>query len=158
MPSPISVEFKGLKELQAELEALPEKTGKAVLRKGLRDAGDLIKKAMVHFAPKDTGFLSEHFKTGTKIFKEAISGLVWIGPQGRVYYPFRGDKSRGVSTGRYAKSGGLVPAISVARFCEFGTVKETKRPFMTQAFDQNANKAIDIFVESINESLDEAGK
>lgn len=140
----VEIKIDGLKELQAQLEALPPKTAQKTLRQGLVKAGLVIRDAMVRLAPRDTGFLAEHFNMKSRVSRKDISGSIMIGPNSKAVYP----KSGGAK-------GGRISAVSVAGFLEWGTVKQSKQPFMTQAADQNFEKAVDTLIDSINESLSE---
>jgi HK97 gp10 family phage protein len=142
----VTVEVKGLKELQEKLEELPLKLAKKDLRSALRAGATLIKKAMIALAPRDTGFLSQHFSIKTKIKTgEEIAGSAFIGPQGKINYPKTSEGKKGI--------GRRIAVATVARFLEFGTIKMSKKPFMTQAIDSNKSDAIDAIAKRLSEVM-----
>ncbi len=154
----ISVEIKGLSDLQLALEELPKKIADKGLRKSLKAGGAPIKNGMVSLAPKETGFLSEHFGVRVKISRDGVSGSAFIGPQGKIDYPaFASGAYRLLrkAGGKLAKRGKIAVA-SVARFLEFGTSKMAKKPFMTQAFESHQSDALDAIVKGLTTAVSEA--
>lgn len=143
----------GLQELQRKLEELPRDVARRVLREPMTNAANLVKEAMVNLAPKDSGFLAEHFNAKFRIKRGELAGTAFIGPAGHVYYPGRGSKERGTSTGKNPKRGGLVPVVSIARFLEFGTSKMAAKPFMRPAFESTKGAAIDVITQGVREAL-----
>lgn len=153
----VTVEVKGLDELQRKLEEMAPAVAKKVIRTTLREVGQGLAERMAAAAPKgppDPGFLSEHF--GVKVGYARggdLAGSAYVGPQGRMYYPDRGELSRGLATGKYAHKGGVVPVASVARFLEFGTSKMPAHPFMTAAFDGYEDEALEQIIADIKEEI-----
>src|SRR6266853_6782412 len=133
MADEITVEIKGLAELQKSLEALPEKVGEKNLRAALRAGGNVFKQAMVQNAPKDSGFLSEHISVSTRLQNDELAGTCKIGPNGKKVYP------------RNPKWPSRTAAL-VARWLEFGTSKMAKKPFVTQSFETQKQNAVDAVV------------
>lgn len=153
-----TITIKGLDELQKRLEALPRNVQIKVMRGPMTDAANVVKEAMVQLAPKESGFLSEHFNAKFRAKRGELAGSAFIGPAGKMYYPNRGSKDRGVSTGKHPHKGGLVPVASVARFDEFGTSKHRAHPFMRQAFEMTKDKALEVITEGIRSALASEGK
>lgn len=159
----VTVEVKGLSELEAKLEALPVKVAKRGLRKALRDGGNIFKGAMFTLAPRwvgpggpPSGFLAEHFGVKIKMERNELAGTAYIGPQGKVDYPdFESGAYRIKRVGSKIKKVGRIAVATVARFLEFGTSKMAKKPFMTQAFDSYKQAALDAVTESLKESLED---
>lgn len=151
----VNVEVKGLDDLQAKLEALPEKLAAKSLRSALRDAAALMVSAFVAFAPRRTGFLAQHFGMNIHIRKEDLAGAVVIGPLGHVDYP---DADGGYTLKKKkngkARKVGRIAVASVARYLEFGTKNIEKRPFMTPAWESHKQVALDVIVKNLQDGLE----
>lgn len=150
----VEVKITGMDELQKKLEELPKKIGDNIFRRALKSAAKIVINAMVALAPKDTGFLSEHFGTRTRIQRQNIAGSIFIGPEGKIDYP---DTDGGYRVKINAKGNtrkvGRVSVVSVARFLEYGTVKEKKVPFMSQAFEATKEQALNQIIDAIKDAL-----
>lgn len=149
----ITVEVKGLSELQKNMEELPAKVSKKGLRQALKKGGLIIRDAFVSSAPRDTGFLSEHFNMRMKINREELAGSIFIGPQGKVDYPAYASGAYNIrrrKNGKVAKAG-RVAVATVARFLEYGTSKMGKKPFMTQAFESFKLQALNAITEVLTQ-------
>jgi HK97 gp10 family phage protein len=135
-----TVEIKGLDQLQAALEELPEKVAKRGLRQSLRAGGSVIKDGMISGAPQESGFLSEHIDVKTRLRADELAGSAFIGPNGKMVYP---------------RKPGWPPrtAALVARWLEFGTSRIAKKPFMTQAFETRKQDALDAIVSKLRDAL-----
>lgn len=150
---PETITIRGLDELQKTLEELPADVSKKVMREPLTAAAAEMREAMFAMAPKDTGFMAEHFNAKFRISGKNTEGHAFIGPAGRVYYPNRGSKEAGTATGRRPRRGGLVPVVSVARFLEFGTSRMKPRPFMRPAFEAHKESVMNVIVQGIRDAL-----
>jgi HK97 gp10 family phage protein len=157
MSDGVTVKFSGLDELQKELASLPLEVSRKVVRGSLKEGAEEMREGMHKNAPKDSGFLSEHFNVKVRVSTDEIAGSAFIGPAGKMYYPGRGSKDKGVATGRYPHKGGLVPVASVARFLEFGTSKMPAHPFMRQTFDQLKMPVFNTIVSEIKSILQKKG-
>jgi HK97 gp10 family phage protein len=161
MPKTVTFEIKGLSELQDKLESLPKKIANKILRQTLKDAGEIIRRAMARLAPQDTGFLEQHFSTRTKIKRADIAGSAFVGPDGKIDYPLNSLGSYETirkKNGKVKRNIGRVAVATVARFLEFGTSKMAAKPFMTQAFESTKQQAVDKIVSDLNQLLQDAGK
>lgn len=154
----VTLNLTGLKELQEALENQLPSVAKKIVRQSLRDAAKLVKDAIVEMAPKDTGFLSEHFNIQMRVEKNGIAARAFVGPVRKAYYPGVGSRSAGVSTGKRPKKGGALPVVSVARFQEYGTSRMAAHPFMRPAFMATAQAAVDKIIEGIRKSLAKLGR
>jgi HK97 gp10 family phage protein len=156
----LTVEVKGLDELQEKLEALPYKVAKRGLKSTLYRAADIVKKAMMALAPKDTHFLEEHFniKVGQPrgaVNADALAMYAYIGPQGKIDYPAYASgayKIKRTKTGK-ARKVGRIAVATVARFLEFGTSKMAKKPFMTAAYESTKGAALTKIQEGLTEAV-----
>jgi len=158
MADDITVEIRGLDELQAALEQLPKKIADKGLRSSLKMGAKPIQEAMHANAPKDTGFLAEHFGTRVKISRDLVSGSAFIGPQGKIDYPAYGSGAYRLirkASGKIKKVGKIAVA-TIARFLEFGTAKMAKKPFMTQAFESNKDAALGAIVHGLTVAVSDA--
>lgn len=154
----ITMEIKGLAELEQALEELPEKVAKKGLRAGLQEGAAPIEAGMVAGAPKDSGFMSEHFNTKLKIARDGLSGSAFIGPQGNIDYPAYTSGAYNIirtARGRVKKVGSIAVA-TVVRFFEFGTSKMAKKPFMTQAFETLKDTALGAIIARLTQAVAEA--
>jgi HK97 gp10 family phage protein len=153
------VQFKviGLDELQRKMEALPEKVARRGLRKALLVGGEVFKYAMHTGAPKDTGFLAEHFGVKVKIDHDQLSGTAYVGPQGKIDYPRFASGAYAIKriSGKVKKVG-RIAVVTVARFLEFGTHKMAKKPFMTQAFETQKENALKVVANALGEVIEDA--
>lgn len=149
----VTVDVKGLSQLQANMEALPQKVAKKGLRAALKRGGLVIRDAMVALAPKDTGFLAEHFNMRMKIMRDDLAGSIFIGPQGKIDYPAYASGAYNIKrrkNGKLAKLG-RVAVATVARFLEFGTSRSAKKPFMTQAFESYKARALEAITAALRD-------
>lgn len=158
MPKVVEVEIKGLKELQETLEKMPDKMASRVLRFALTKAGEIMKATMVRLAPKDTGFLAEHFNIKGKVKRKGIEGSVFVGPQGKIDYPKNGTYRKLLNRKGKEYSSGRIPVVAVASFLEFGTTKMVKRPFLTQAFDAAKALCLNAIVDGIKQGIADSEK
>lgn len=153
----ITWKMTGLEELQKTMEEIPLKISRQVLRGTLKEAGEDLKEALVVAVPdstdRATGFLSEHFDVRIRVKSNELEATAFVGPQGHMYYPDRGEAKRGVSTGKFPKKGGLVPVASVARFLEFGTKKMRPHPFMSTTFEAKKESLLNKIIQGIRDAL-----
>jgi HK97 gp10 family phage protein len=141
--------------LQYALEQKVKADAKAAVKSALLAGGTIFKDAVVANAPKDTGFLEEHFDLKLSFRgSDGTSGTAYVGPQGKVDYP---DKDGGWRTklnrrGKKYKVG-RIPVATVARFLELGTSKMRARPFMSQAFESVKSSVMDAVIAKLREVL-----
>lgn len=159
MPGVVTVNIKGLDELQKKLEEVPRKISRRILKTALKNAAKLMIQAMAAMAPKDTGFLAEHFGMRIKLERGDIAGSAFVGPEGKIDYPNEdgGYRQKVSAKGKHFNIG-RIPVVAVARFLEFGTRFMTKRPFMTQAFETTKERALNTIIEEIKTALEQETK
>lgn len=154
----VEITFTGLDELQQALTDLPRKVAEKGLRVSLKAGAAPIEAAMVTLAPKNTGFLAEHFSTKIKMAHDQLSASAFIGPKGKVDYPMylsgaykiiRNAKGKAIKIGKVA-------VATIARFLEFGTSKMSKKPFMTQAFESNKEAALGLIIQGLATAVGQA--
>lgn len=163
MADAVTVKITGLEELREKLESLGPKLMKKVVR-GLKEAGEDFVAAFAENAPKDSGFLSEHFAAKIVFNKvDALRSYVRVGP----------------TTDKYVNRGkSALPASVVAEILEFGRapkgqgrsragglgkrrfnspeLKTAINPFMSQTFEQLKEYAGAKIETAIRESLAES--
>jgi HK97 gp10 family phage protein len=153
----ITVKITGLSEIQKKLEALPEKVAKKGIRSALLMAAEHIRKVIVAYAPKDTGWLSEHFNIKIRAFHGFLASIAHVGPDAHASYPMsHGFGSRG------GKRRTPPAVIAVAGFQEFGWIRNGKRiqakPFMRPAFTAAREKATEIIIDELRRALEESAR
>ena len=148
----VTVEVKGLDQLQAKLEQLPEKVAKKYLRAAVRAGATVIKNAMAQLAPRQSGFEADHIDIRTRATRDALAMTATIGPNTKIVRPERVGKisKHGKTKGREWRQW---TAVIVARFLEFGTSSHAKKPFLTQAFESNKQEALDAITEKLRDAL-----
>jgi HK97 gp10 family phage protein len=152
----VTVNVKGLDELQKRLDAAPAKLGKKSLKDAVKAGCNVIRNSIIQFAPKRSGFLAKHFGSKVRLYNGVLAASGFIGPQGKMDYPDEngGYRIKRNKKGR-ARKVGRVAVASVARFLEFGTSKMGHRPFMTQAFERDKFTAMNAMTEKLKEGLDD---
>jgi len=153
----VTVKITGLAELQKALEEVPKEVSKKVLRKSLTAAAKVVREAMVDHAPKDTGFLEDHFNIKFKSHKRDIAASAFIGPDGKAVYPKQLPKGMQGPNAANSRQR-TIKVVSVARFLEFGTSKMGAKPFMTQGFENAKDNALEIIIDGIKDALEESTK
>ena len=162
----ITVEIKGLDELQRKLEELPLRVAKKGLRRALAVGAQVFKYAMYTLAPRysggnsniPSGFLAEHFGVRVSLGRDPLTGTAYIGPDGKMDYPDEGGgyRSRLIKKTGKLKKVGRVAVATVARLLEFGTSKMAKKPFMTQAFESKKADVISVVANALAEAIEDA--
>jgi HK97 gp10 family phage protein len=137
----VTTKITGLAELQTNLEALPEKMARTGLKNALRAGAAYVRSMMVANAPKETGFMAEHFDVKLRMRGDALAGSAFIGPNSKALYP--GRKSNWASR----------TARLVAGWLEFGTKDRPKNPFMTQAWEGSKEGALAEIIDDLRETL-----
>jgi HK97 gp10 family phage protein len=137
----ITVKVEGLKEIQAKLAALPLELERHAVRKALKAAGEVVALAVQEPTPVDTGLLASSVQTTESFEKQQARAYVGFGRQSYV-----------------------------ARWIEFGFrllghkpkkkfIKQiAPHPFMRQAYEESANKAVDTFAEVMRVEAEKAAK
>jgi HK97 gp10 family phage protein len=162
----VTVNIKGLAELQKKLEEQLPKDARLALRIALAAGGGDVKRAMHDAAPEEeggqsTGFLKKHINVKTRLSNNGMTGRAFIGPSADAFYPARKGKEGSVTfrtrLGRkitfFSKHAGGVTAAMVARWLEFGTRKMHARPFMTEAWEKSKASALAHIIAKLKEQL-----
>jgi hypothetical protein len=135
------------KELEAALERLPAKFAGTIIKEGLQEAGDVISmNAMCPERTDDVENSPESNSLEPGVLKESLTTQVQVKPGSK--YPPR------------VKVGPPSETSHVAWFLEngFDSVKAHRhipgKHFMSAAFDESAQAAIDVLVASLGEALE----
>ncbi|MHB8100371.1 MAG: HK97-gp10 family putative phage morphogenesis protein [Sulfuricurvum sp.] len=132
----MSAEIKGIEELIKQLQDLPEKIEKRVVRAAVRQGANIIKDKAKDNVPVNEGDLKKSIK---------VKGV--RGKPGTIAFVIRPTSSK--------KKG---KSVFYGRFQEFGTSKMAAKPFMRPAYDEAGQDVIDKVVNTIKSKLDEVAK
>lgn len=159
----IECKIEGLDQIQKALQEEQPKKAKAAMRAALKSGAVPVIAQVRADAPKDTGFMDEHFDTKLSIKQGGLAGAAWIGPQGKVYYPeghemYAASGRRLVRTGRFREAGAQLPVVSVVRWHEFGWRNRAGQSvpgsmFMSRAFAAKWRTALDVITETLRKGL-----
>lgn len=130
-------DIEGLSDLQNALDELPKATSTNVLKRALLKAAEPIASAAESLAPVRTGRLRRSFVAGTSLSRRQKS---------------QHHKESKVEI--FAGAGALVQAIT----SEFGTAKQSARPFMRPAWDSSKKPALDSIRDDIANEIEKARK
>lgn len=132
----MSSEIKGLEELIKNLNSLPDKLEKRVIRAAVRQGANVIKKKAQSYVPIDKGDLKKSIKVSGEKAKPGVIAFK-VRPTG--------NKKKGIS-------------VFYGRFQEFGTSKMPAHPFMRPAYDEAGEDVLDTVIDTIKSKLHEVTK
>lgn len=148
----VSVEVKGLKELDAALANLPASIGKAAMRRALVKAGEPIAQRAREMAPVDDGQLRDSITVSARLKNPAGKSEFHAALRGGLGIAAARAALRGAR--RSAKAAGEVAYVEMfigpsvkaphAHFVEFGTRRMAPKPYMRPAFDSEKDTALAI--------------
>jgi HK97 gp10 family phage protein len=136
----LSIDLKGVKELEIALEALGKDVATRIGRKAVRDPAKVLQEALVLSAP---------YRPGTR---EKSNGR----------YGHLRDNLKVVSV-RAKKPGLLLYRVSTGdafwgNFLERGTVTITPRPWMRPTVDRETDNIVSLQIETLTLGIDRAAK
>lgn len=139
----VTVEVKGLRELNSALHQLPDRVNRRVLRASVAPAADLIRKEAQRRAPVDTGRLEQSI-----IIKRVTGERAELATY--IVVPLHGKKAQ------QTKKWGTAVDLDAYywTFIEFGTAKMHAQPFMRPAFESLKGTALDVIVDSLKIGVD----
>lgn len=154
----VTVNVKGLRELERVLKKLPERMGRLVLLKSLRAGAKPIIDAAKAKAPVETGRLRDSIIARAQRIESPLTASVAVGPAGRrVFYghlvefgtdphkikakPFRVLRLR---DGRFVKS--------------VQHQGQTARPFLRPAFDERGSEAMRKIKTELGRNVEKAAR
>jgi HK97 gp10 family phage protein len=154
MSNPVTVQVKGLKELQHALEQETPKRVRAILRSALNAGAKIIQAAVKREAPRDTGQLEGSIDIKISIKTLDVRGSAFIGPsksKTKKNIKRKGFLTRlGIGPKGIAKG---IDDVTLTRFFEGGTSKMAADPFMTRGFEMSKMKAMETVIAKIREAL-----
>lgn len=119
-----NVELTGIEKLLTEIEQLGSK-GNRIENKALKEAGEVMKEAIVNRAPRRFGTLQESVKVSGVSTKDGAKH-VEVGPGKEGYY---------------------------GKFLEFGTSKMRAKPFMAPGYENGKDRATATIKEELRRGL-----
>jgi HK97 gp10 family phage protein len=148
----MSVDIKGLKELQAALNQLPREVQKRPLRAAVSAAAKVIQDEAKRRAPIDTGNLRKAVYrtrsrsgsgTGQETFLVAVK-------KGKAEYA---NTARNRRLNRVGKKYQTQGEAYYWRFLEFGTAKMAAKPFLRPAFENKKQMAVDVLKQKLGDAI-----
>lgn len=136
------VKVEGLRELEQALRELPKATGKAVLRRVLKQIAQPIADQAEQLAPRDTGALQASIGVSTKLSRRQ---------RGVHKKMFKDDRA---SVEMFIGPG----ALPQATLREFGGDGQPPKPFMRPAWDANKGPALETVKSSLWSEIQKAAK
>jgi HK97 gp10 family phage protein len=135
----VTVEIKGLEELEQKLYDLRTKYAKRVMRRALKSANIWLEEIKANSRVL-TGWMKSQAKMVIRLSAREESGTAMVG--------FTKEQN----PQRHAKH--VPSAADEAYWLELGTVKEAAQPFMRPAFDSKASAVLAEFEAIAKEELD----
>ena len=132
------VRIEGLRELNATLKKLEDRTQKRILNRAVNAGAVVIRNEARQNAPQDTGKLKRNIITAKRRAQ-------------------KGQAVYAVSVRRKGKAEDSRNAF-YGYFVEFGTSKMTARPFLTPAFEGKREEAMRQIAKTLGEGIDKAAK
>jgi HK97 gp10 family phage protein len=132
------VQIEGLEETLANLRELPQRIGRATLKKALTKAAQPVAVAARSYAPRESGDLARSIAVTSQLTRRHRRGAkqneveVYIGPTS-------GD---GV--------------LNYASFVEFGTIDTPAQPYLRPAWDRVEPLVVKIFAETLGPEIEAA--
>lgn len=136
------VKVEGLRELNRALAELPKSTGKAVLRRTLKNAAQPVADDAERMAPRDEGTLAASIGVSTKLTRRQRT-------QHRKM--FKNDRA---SVEMFMGPGGLTQAWAQ----EFGTETNPPQPYLRPAWDAGKMGVLNAIKENLGSEIDKAAK
>jgi HK97 gp10 family phage protein len=148
----MSVDIKGLKELQAALNQLPREVQKRPLRAAVSAAAKVIQDEAKRRAPIDTGNLRKavyrtRSRSGSGPGQETF--LVAV-KKGKAEYA---NTARNRRLNRVGKKYQTQGEAYYWRFLEFGTAKMAAKPFLRPAFENKKQMAVDVLKQKLGDAI-----
>lgn len=137
------------------LAALPRGVAKKIETKGMRAATKMMADETKKRAPVDTGLLRSSF--AVRALKRKVGRIGF-----RVTINTKAKGGRGKAAKAKREGGGFYSTSKAGKksfypaVLEYGSTKQTARPFMRPAFDAKKDAAVKQIVDSIKEGVREA--
>ena len=139
MSDGIKVKFRGMKQLDRNIQRLPEELKKKAYRSVLSTGARVIAKHIKRNVPKDTGNLKKSI--GIKVNPKAKTPWARIGPK------------RGVTT---TVDGKQVRVTTYAKNVEQGTVHTAAQPYVRPGIDSSGSEVMTKMAAGLNRFMTRA--
>jgi HK97 gp10 family phage protein len=149
-----SMEVQGLRELEAQLRALPEKVAGQALAASVSAGARVIRDEAIQRAPVRTGAMkaqifTKRVRTDSKFEKLSIVGV----RGGKAKYANNKANRRSGRAGKEYENAG---ETFYWRFVELGTRKMAAHPFLRPAFDAKQQEAVAAITERLDQRIQKA--
>jgi len=158
MSDGISLEVQGLQQLGERFESVPRNIARAIMRRSIKPAAQVILEEMIRRVQRRSGWLAQHLAINLSSRSRgdgSIAGSARIGPL-RINYPIRHGQRR-LKEGGLSK-GSTISVASVAYYLEFGTRKMPAYPFMRQSFESRRDQALTVFTANAKAGFEEGAR
>lgn len=163
----VTTNIKGLRELDAALKQLPEHVVKKVLRKTMREAGDIVKKRAIELAPSNPKVPLNHPEWRTLHLREGILARVSIfypkGNAGATVQAAIGLDKKHAFFGRFVERG-FIHASRTSLFGRRGGriykpgAQIPPHPFMRPALESTKDIVRAFIIQRLRQGIDLAAK
>lgn len=143
MANNVTVQIRGLEDVEAKLYDLPSKFAKLVMRRALRPAANIWKEEIAARAPEKTGFLKTQAAISIKLSAKEEAGAALVGFTKKQNPALVGKKAHVPSAG------------NEAFWYELGTSNQPARPFIRPAFESKKTQVLDVFIAKLKEAFTE---
>jgi HK97 gp10 family phage protein len=148
MANVVTVEIKGLEDLEKKLYDLPTKFARRAMREAIAPAIELWRSEISTRAPRTgkyaTGFMASEVATRITTSSREQAGTGMVGFT-RKQNPARHEAH-------------VPSAANEAFWYEMGTVHQPARPFIRPAFESKASAVLDVFTSKLRQLLNEVFK
>jgi HK97 gp10 family phage protein len=146
-----TVKVEGLAELEELLGGLAQKEARTALRRGMRKAIGPVKNAIVANAPRDTGFMDEHFIIKSK----AGGGDSDDGSTGSIVVTVQPTNDTYPETGKVKRQRRVAEVVGIT---VAGSAHEAARPFITEAYEQTKDQVVSDVITEVTKAVENINK
>ena len=150
----LSVKMLGLKELSAQLDALPLRVAQRILGKAVSAGARIVRDEAIARAPVATGALRSQIFTKRERSESAYEKTSVVGVKNGVAR--YGNTAANRRMNRAGKEYKVDGKTYYWRFLEFGTHKMRAHPFLRPAFDDKQWEAVRAIQETLEKNIDKA--
>jgi HK97 gp10 family phage protein len=158
----LTIQIKGLKELERGLQDLKKATRRNAIRRALMKSIEPMAEDARQRAPVDKGKLQKSIIVGTKVkVSQSTGGLEKIMTDQGIRTT--GGNFEMTPDGWRRRSAGAIivymgPTSSIAHFQELGTAHHAAQPFMRPAFEANKEAVLNDFQKWLEVEVEKARK
>lgn len=153
----MTVDIKGLKELQNALNQLPEKIQGRPVRSAVGAAAKVVMDEAKRRVPIDTGQLCKAIYRGRSRSMSAKGKETYVVGirKGKAKYANTAKNRRMNRVGKSYQTRGEAYYF---RYIEFGTAKMAAKPFLRPAFESKKNEAVRVMQQRLLEAIDKTAR